>query len=275
MKAITETIGVARSHQYGKTKGRGKRYDKPEDETHLALIRSITDRRPSYGYRRTTILVNRMLEERGEPWINHKRVYRLMKLHCLLLERHTGRPIIAHEGTIITLKSDMRWCSDGFEIPCQTGARVRVVFAMDCSDREALGYVATTGGITGEMVRDLMALAVENRFGAALPRMIEWLSDNGPAYTAHETRSFARLIGLEPRTTPYYSPESNGMAEAFVKTFKRDYVSFNDCKTPEEVMERLPVWFEDYNECHPHKGLKMKSPREYRRMLAKQEACPV
>ena len=36
-----------------------------------------------------------------------------------------------------------------------------------------------------------------------------------------------------------------------------------------------PVWFEDYNEYHPHKGLKMKSPREYRRSLAKLERCPV
>jgi putative transposase len=35
----------------------------------------------------------------------------------------------------------------------------------------------------------------------------------------------ARDIGLEPRTTPVRSPQSNGMAEAFVKTIKRDYVS--------------------------------------------------
>jgi transposase InsO family protein len=32
------------------------------------------------------------------------------------------------------------------------------------------------------------------------------------------TRSFARDIGLEPRTTPIESPQSNGMAEAFVRT---------------------------------------------------------
>jgi putative transposase len=108
-----------------------------------------------------------------------------------------------------------------------------------------------------------------------MPHIIQWLSDNGPAYTAYETQSFARLIGLEPRTTPYYSPESNGMAESFIKTFKRDYVALHNLESAERVMEQLPSWFEDYNEYHPHKGLKMRSPREYRRLLAKQEECPV
>jgi putative transposase len=277
MKAITDTLEVARSHQYEQTKKRGSSYTKPEDEEYLALIRSITDDRPTYGYRRTTALLNRALEGKGKPRINPKRVYRLMKMQHLLLQKHTGRPTRAHTGTIITLASNMRWCSDGFEIPCWDGEKVRVIFALDCADREVLSYVATTGGITGEMVRDLMALAVENRFGQlnAVPHVIEWLSDNGPAYAAYETRAFARLIGLEPCTTPYYSPESNGMAEAFVKTFKRDYVSMHDCRTPKDVLEKLPEWFDDYNEYHPHKGLKMRSPREHRRLLAKQEGCPV
>src|SRR4028119_487191 len=88
-----------------------------------------------------------------------------------------------------------------------------------------MSFVATTGGIGGEQVRDLMVAAVEHRFGPVdrLPQTIEWLTDNGSGYIAAETRRFAREIGLEPRTTPVESPQSNGMAEAFVRTFKRDY----------------------------------------------------
>jgi putative transposase len=53
----------------------------------------------------------------------------------------------------------------------------------------------------------------------------EWLSDNGSCYIAGDTRSFARNLGLEPRMTPIIeSPQSNGMAEAFVRTIKRDYI---------------------------------------------------
>ena len=87
-----------------------------------------------------------------------------------------------------------------------------------------MSWVATTGGITGDMVRDLMVEAVEARFGTVPPAQpIEWLTDNGSPYIARDTRSFAREIGLEPLTTAIASPQSNGMAEAFVKTFKRDY----------------------------------------------------
>lgn len=64
-------------------------------------------------------------------------------------------------------------------------------------------------------------------------------------------------------TTAPRSPESNGMAEAFVKTFKRDYVTFGNLESAQVVLEQLPEWFEDYNEKAPHKGLKMLSPRQY------------
>ena len=147
---------------------------------------------------------------------------------------------------------------------------------MDCADREVLSYIATTGGINGEIIKDLMTEAIEYRFGLVekLPHMIQWLSDNGPAYVSYDTRAFAEAAGLEACTTPYHSPESNGMAEAFIKTFKRDYVRMHELPNAVAVMAQLPDWFEDYNENHPHKGLKMMSPREYIE-LSRVKVCPV
>jgi putative transposase len=50
---------------------------------------------------------------------------------------------------------------------------VRVVFALDTCDREVMAWSASTGGISGEMVRDLMLEAVEKRFKASqTPRPI-------------------------------------------------------------------------------------------------------
>lgn len=174
-----------------------------------------------------------------------------------------------HDGTIITLKSDLHWCSDAFEIRCWNGERIQVAFSLDCHDREAMAYVATTGSITGELVRDLMAQTLEHRFGPGArqtPHAVKWLSDNGPPYTARETCEFGRSIGLLIRTTPAYSSESNGMAEALVKGFKRDYVYVSRLGSAVHVLEHLSSWMLDYNTAHPHKGLGMRSPREYRRV---------
>ena len=62
----------------------------------------------------------------------------------------------------------------------------------------------------------------------------------------------ARDIGLEPRTTPVRSPQSNGMAEAFVKTIKRDYVRVSPLPDARTVMESLPLWIEHYNPVSLH-----------------------
>ena len=78
--------------------------------------------------------------------------------------------------------------------------------------------------------------AVERHFGNELPAFpVEWLTDNGSCYRANETRQFARMLGPEPKNMAVRDPESNRIAESFVKTIKRDYIVFmpkpdvNDC----------------------------------------------
>jgi len=58
------------------------------------------------------------------------------------------------------------------------------------------------------------------------------------------------------------------MAEAFVKTFKRDYVYLAKLSDAQSALAQLPAWFEDYNEVAPHSGLRMLSPRAHRRRQA-------
>jgi putative transposase len=41
------------------------------------------------------------------------------------------------------------------------------------------------------------------------------------------------------------------MAEAFVKTFKRDYASFDRLENAIDVMSKLSGWLNDYNENAP------------------------
>jgi putative transposase len=169
----------------------------------------------------------------------------------MLLQRYTGKPPCrAHEGVIIAIRPNLRWTSDGLEIACWNGEFVRVALAIDTCDREVMAWCAGTGGISGETIRDLMVERIEQRFGSrTLPQPIQWLSDNGSCYQAHETIDFANRSGLVPCFTPVRSPQSNGMEEAFVKLFKRDHVFVHDGPDAQTVLSQL-AWFEDYNESH-------------------------
>ena len=102
---------------------------------------------------------------------------------------------------------------------------------------------------------------------------LEFLSDNGSTYIAADTRAVARSLGLKPINTPVCSPQSNGLAESFVNTFKRDYVARMDLSNAATVLAQLPAAFEHFNEVHPHSSLKMRSPREFRRHQAAQARC--
>ena len=57
------------------------------------------------------------------------------------------------------------------------------------------------------------------------------------------------------------------MAEAFVKTFKRDYARVSATPDAASVLRQLDSWFEHYNSVHPHKALGYRSPREFRKQI--------
>lgn len=273
MKRVSDTLEVSRSnliHRLSQEETPMKPITKADDSRLLPLIKDILAQKPSYGYRRVTTLLCRHLKADGMQPVNHKRIYRIMKANDMLLAKHGTRPSKTHDGKIITLKSNLRWCTDTFGLRCWNGDLVQVAFVLDCHDREIITWIASTRGITGEMIRDLMTEGLEKRFAgqARVPRALQWLSDNWPCYVARDTVEFGRRLGFEVCTTAPYSPESNGMAEAFVKTFKRDYAHLSDLKSEDDILRQLPTWFEDYNENAPHKGLKMKSPREYRRTIS-------
>jgi putative transposase len=77
----------------------------------------------------------------------------------------------------------------------------------------------------------------------------------------------AHELGLAPITRPSYRPESNGLAEGFVHTFKRDYVNVHELRDAESVLAQLGGWIDDNNCQAPHSALSMRPSAEYRASL--------
>jgi putative transposase len=255
MKSVCRVLSVARSHvqdlhqrNVGWLDGRKGRTPTGDVQL-LAEIREQIAELPSYGYRRACALVNRQRTAQGASRVNPKRAYRVMAQAKLLLPKAPRRRQSSrvHDGKVAVNRSDLRWCSDGMEIKCDSGQTVTATFAKDCCDREVMAWRAWEGkGLPGEPVREMLIEAVEMRFGTveAIPadHRLEFLTDNGGAYIAAETRAVARTLGLTP-VKPVCSPQSNGMAKSFVNTFKRDYVARMDLRDAATVMAQLPAVF--------------------------------
>lgn len=174
---------------------------------------------------------------------------------CQNVLLHKRKPEIprskrAHTGKVAVGESNQRWCSDGFEFSCDNREKLLVTFVLDCSDREALNWTASTGGYDTETVQDVMLSAVERHFCNSLPiSPVEWLTDNGSAYSSYQTRQFTRLVGLESKHTAVRSPESKWMVESFVKTMKHDYISIMPKPYGLTAVKNLAEAFEHCNEC--------------------------
>src|SRR4051794_2631001 len=102
----------------------------------LDEIKAVIGEMPTYGYRRVWAVLRRAAKAEGLQPPNHKRVYRVMKAHGLLLQRHAGgAEERRHDGRIAVDRSNMRWCSDGFELNCdngeKAGSRLRSIAAIE------------------------------------------------------------------------------------------------------------------------------------------------
>ena len=103
MKTVAEVIGVSRSNLVERMDERAKkRIGRPPlpDDKLVAEIKAVIAELPTYGYRRVHAILKRQALAAGLKPPNHKRVYRVMKVHGLLLDRHAGGVERRHDGRI-------------------------------------------------------------------------------------------------------------------------------------------------------------------------------
>jgi transposase InsO family protein len=85
------------------------------------------------------------------------------------------------------------------------------------------------------------------------------LSDNGSAYKSHLWRDTCAALGITPKKTRPYRPQTNGKIERFHRTLAG--WAF-DVFYPSETARRaaLPAWLHDYNHHRPHTAIGRAAP---------------
>jgi transposase InsO family protein len=69
-----------------------------------------------------------------------------MQQVSLVLEHHIGwREGRVHDGKVMVMRSNLRWCSDSLEFACWNGETIRMAFIIDAFDRGIIAWAAVCG----------------------------------------------------------------------------------------------------------------------------------
>jgi putative transposase len=259
-----KALGVAKSTVYYKPKiypMRERTYRKHPPEMAKSAILEVTGKKSTYGVPRVRAILKRDYQLELSKYM----VHRLMKEERLLIKRNRTRGASRpHTGKIAVTQPNTRWASDITSIKCWNGQKLRFTYVLDCCDRSIIAWKSGFH-MQGCDIELMLQEAMFNRFGDRILEKgtLQFLHDNGPEYIEKKLKKQVGLWNIEDCNTPTYSPQSNGMCEAFNGTFKRDYVYESCLDNPSTVYDQIQEWVNEYNNFAPHSALDMKTPHEF------------
>jgi putative transposase len=135
-----------------------------------------------------------------------------------------------------------------------SGRKLRVLNIMDDCTRESLAAYADFS-IPAEKVITVLDDVIEQR---GIPEQIR--VDNGPEFLSKAFTGWCSKKGILIRYTQPGKPMQNGYIERLNRTYREDILDAYQFETLEEVRILSDEWQHSYNNYHPHKSLKRKTP---------------
>jgi transposase InsO family protein len=135
------------------------------------------------------------------------------------------------------------------------GPRLGVTFvhtAIDDHSRVAYAEIHTdeTAATAIGVLRRAAAWFAER--GVTIERV---LSDNGSAYKSHAWRDACTDLGITPKKTRPYRPQTNGKIERFHRTLADGWAYTRFYDTDQQRRDALPGWLHFYNHHRPHSAI--------------------
>lgn len=81
------------------------------------------------------------------------------------------------------------------------------------------------------------------------------MTDNAPCYYAHRFKRALETLGVRHVRTRPYRPQTNGKAERFIQTAKREWAYARAYRSSLARTGMLPGFLERYNRRRPHRGI--------------------
>ena len=227
----------------------------------LAQIRCVKADHPFWGYRRVWAYVRYVQQQ----VVTQKRVYRLMKLHGLLVPPNLRLKAsrVAHRPKPKPTVPNRWWGIDMTKVLIDGFGWVYVVLVLDWYTKKIVGHYA---GLQAKTWHWLVALnaAVQQQFPeGAKDQGLSLMADDGCQPTAVAFMQACRAMGITQAFTSYNNPKGNADTERLMRTVKEELVWIHEWKSPLAFMEALEEWGKKYNNEYLHSVLQYQTPMTF------------
>jgi putative transposase len=219
------------------------------DDALLALIRADLVASPFSGEGHRKVWA-RLRFVQGVA-VSRKRVLRVMRAHQLLSPRRgrQGTPH-PHDGTIITTAPNVVWGTDGAKVYTRDEGWVWIFVAVEHWNAECVGWHVTKRGDRYAAL-DPLAQGLAALFGsvdADAARGLVVRMDHGTQYLSDHFIHQLRFWGITPSFAFVAEPETNGVAERFIRTLKEQAIYGRFFRTAAEVRGAVAAFVTAYNQ---------------------------
>ena len=223
-----------------------------------------------FGYRQMTLHLNRKF---NKP-LNHKRIYRLMKVAQLRsvirvkkkrykrsIPQYVTENILNREFT--ANKPNEKWVTDVTEFKYGSSQKAYLSAIRDLYDGSIISYVLGHSN-NNELVFDTLDLATKHLKGKE--PLIH--SDRGYQYTSYGFKSRIKKLKMTHSMSRVGRCIDNGPMESFWGTLKCEKYYLHKFMTYEELSNAITEYIHFYNHNRYQKRLNGYSPMEYRAIAA-------
>jgi putative transposase len=218
------------------------------DEELLRLIRSEIESCPfvGEGHRK----VHHRLNKRGIA-VGRGRILRLMRQAGLLVPHRIRRVHgnAAHDGTIVTKKSNEMWGTDGTRFYTRQDGLCWLFAAVDHASDKVVGHHVAKIGDRFAALEPIKQGITENfgGYAGAIAAGLKLRLDWGTQYTSHVFEGETRWLGIELSHSFVAEPQCNGVAERFMRTVKEECLWLFDFEDLEQARARIAEFIDLYN----------------------------
>lgn len=195
--------------------------------------------------------------------INHKKVYRLMKINHLLFNRRIGSIGVPRQFVRFRkIKAERpleHLCMDIKYIHIHGAQRNALLLTViDAYSRKVLTHMLRFNIKKGDVIVLLSLLLMEYKIENMTLR-----NDNGSQFIAGVVRQFLKEKGVNQEFTHVATPEENAYIEALHSNVQREVVERYEFESIYHAQMIFNRYYEWYNNHRKHGSLGRKSPEQY------------